>query len=156
MVAMVSLATVLLLVTGWGSAVAAQVSQVFVTNTASNPVPVAQQGVVTAHVDNSTLTTVPTLPTATYDDVAVGAFAGGSQEASFVAVRASLVTIQGMRSSGHVSLRLGNAHTVMSFDLEPGNVIVLPFPQPIDFNIVHVNCTTDCHAAVNIVGNPAP
>jgi hypothetical protein len=43
-VTMVSVATVVLLVTGWGSAVAANVSSVFVTNTASNPVPVHEQG----------------------------------------------------------------------------------------------------------------
>jgi hypothetical protein len=41
---MVSVATVVLLVTGWGSALAANVGSVFVTNTASNPVPVHQQG----------------------------------------------------------------------------------------------------------------
>jgi hypothetical protein len=37
---MVSVATAVLLVTGWGSAMAASVSSVFVTNTSSNPVPV--------------------------------------------------------------------------------------------------------------------
>lgn len=37
---MVSVATVLLLVTGWGSAMAAQITSVFVTNTSANPVPV--------------------------------------------------------------------------------------------------------------------
>jgi hypothetical protein len=37
---MASVAAALLLVTGWGSAVASSVSSVFVTNTSSNPVPV--------------------------------------------------------------------------------------------------------------------
>jgi hypothetical protein len=53
-VTMVSVATVVLLVTGWGSAVAANVSSVFVTNTASNPVPVHQQGTADVNVTNTT------------------------------------------------------------------------------------------------------
>jgi hypothetical protein len=51
---MVSVATVVLLVTGWGSAVAANVSSVFVTNTASNPVPVHEQGTGKVQVTNTT------------------------------------------------------------------------------------------------------
>lgn len=65
---MVSVATVVLLVTGWGSAVAASVQSVIVANTANNPVPVsvgslhtdtngnlkvAEQGTPTVHVDNT-------------------------------------------------------------------------------------------------------
>jgi hypothetical protein len=46
---MVSVATVVLLVTGWGSAVAASVQSVLVTNTAANPVPVAPTGTVPVH-----------------------------------------------------------------------------------------------------------
>jgi hypothetical protein len=41
LLATTSLVTVVLLVTGWGSAVAAQISNVFVTNTAADPVPVS-------------------------------------------------------------------------------------------------------------------
>jgi len=43
------LVTIIMLVTGWGSAVAANVSSVFVTNTASNPVPVTPTGTVPVH-----------------------------------------------------------------------------------------------------------
>lgn len=46
---MVSVATVLLLITGWGSAIASSVSSVVVTNTASNPVPVTPTGTVPVH-----------------------------------------------------------------------------------------------------------
>ena len=42
---MTSVATVVLLVTGWGSAVASSVQSVIVANTASNPVPVREQNV---------------------------------------------------------------------------------------------------------------
>ena len=48
----VSVATVVLLVTGWGSAVAANVGSVFVANQASNPVPVRQQGISDVKVTN--------------------------------------------------------------------------------------------------------
>src|SRR4051794_36286656 len=55
---MVSVATVVLLVTGWGSAVAANVSSVLVTNRPSNPVPVQQQGTADVNVTNSSPLTV--------------------------------------------------------------------------------------------------
>ncbi len=64
LVATTSLVTIVLLVTGWGSAVAAQVTSVLVTNTASQPVPVQAVGTVpvdeqgTASV-NVTNTSVP-------------------------------------------------------------------------------------------------
>lgn len=51
---MASVATVVLLVTGWGSAVAAPIASVFVANTSSNPVPVQQQGTADVNVTNTT------------------------------------------------------------------------------------------------------
>jgi hypothetical protein len=65
LVATTSLVTVVLLVTGWGSAVAAQVTSVFITNTgASQAVPVQAVGTVPVHEQgtanvNVTNTTVP-------------------------------------------------------------------------------------------------
>ena len=53
-VTMASVATVVLLITGWGSALAANVTSVFVTNTASNPVQVHQQGTANVNVTNTT------------------------------------------------------------------------------------------------------
>lgn len=66
-VTMASVATAVLLATGWGSAVAANVSSVFVTNTASNPVPVTPTGTVPVHeqgtanvnVTNSSISVTP-------------------------------------------------------------------------------------------------
>jgi hypothetical protein len=49
------LVTIIFLATGWGSAVAAQISSVFVTNDTSHPVPVAQQGTANVNVTNSTV-----------------------------------------------------------------------------------------------------
>ncbi len=54
-VTMVSVATVALLITGWGSALAANVSSVFVTNTASNSVPVQQQGTASVNITNTSV-----------------------------------------------------------------------------------------------------
>src|SRR5437867_2572480 len=64
LVAATSLVTVVLLVTGWGSAVASNLSSVIVTNTATNPVPfqavatvpVHEQGTANVNVTNSHLT----------------------------------------------------------------------------------------------------
>jgi hypothetical protein len=53
-VTMISVTTVVLLVTGWGSAVAANVNSVFVSNTPANPVPVRQQGIAEVRVTNGT------------------------------------------------------------------------------------------------------
>lgn len=53
-VTMVSVATVVLLVTGWGSALAANVSSVLVANKPSNPVPVQEQGTADVNVTNTT------------------------------------------------------------------------------------------------------
>jgi hypothetical protein len=58
-VTMVSVATVVLLVTGWGSAVAAQVTSVLVTNDASHPVPVTQQGTANVNVTNTGGSAIP-------------------------------------------------------------------------------------------------
>jgi hypothetical protein len=52
-VTMVSVATVVLLVTGWGSALASSASLVLVANRPSNPVPVQQQGTADVNVANS-------------------------------------------------------------------------------------------------------
>ncbi len=49
LLATAALVTIVVLATGSGSAVAAKVDSVFVTNTSSDPVPVAQQ-VATKHV----------------------------------------------------------------------------------------------------------
>jgi hypothetical protein len=64
LVAATSLVTVVLLVTGWDSAVASHLSSVIVTNTATNPVqvqavgtvPVHEQGTANVNVTNSNLT----------------------------------------------------------------------------------------------------
>lgn len=49
---MLVLVMAILLATGWGSAVAAQVSNVFVTNDAAHAVPVQQQGTANVNVTN--------------------------------------------------------------------------------------------------------
>ncbi len=48
-------AAVALLVTGWGTAVAANISSVFVTNDSSHAIPVAQQGTAEVNVTNTTV-----------------------------------------------------------------------------------------------------
>jgi hypothetical protein len=50
---MLVLVTAILLATGWGSAVAAQVTNVFVTNDAAHPVPVHEQGTATVNLQGT-------------------------------------------------------------------------------------------------------
>jgi hypothetical protein len=52
---MLVLVMAILLLTGWSSAVAAQITNVFVTNDASHPVPVHEQGTANVNVTNSSL-----------------------------------------------------------------------------------------------------
>lgn len=52
-VTMASVATLVLLVTGWGSAMASSVSSVLVANTASNPAQVHEAGTANVHVTNT-------------------------------------------------------------------------------------------------------
>ena len=70
-VTMISVTTVVLLVTGWGSAVAANVSSVFVANQPSNPVPVRQQGIADVKVTNSAAIPVQEANTDANGDVKV-------------------------------------------------------------------------------------
>jgi hypothetical protein len=54
-VTMVTVATAVLLITGWGSALAANARSVLVTNTASKPVPVHQQGTASVNIANTSV-----------------------------------------------------------------------------------------------------
>lgn len=103
LLATTSLVTIVLLVTGWGSALAAQVSSVLVANTSSNPVPVQavdtvpvhEQGTASVNVGNFPSTqqvggsvSVSNLPATQQVSGTVGIASGsnGVQEANSVAV----------------------------------------------------------------------
>src|SRR5438477_4922506 len=74
LMATTSLVTIVLLVTGWGSAIAAQVSSVVVTNSASQPVPVAQQGTASVNVANTVQVNPGVVSTKAADNPAFQAF----------------------------------------------------------------------------------
>jgi hypothetical protein len=59
LIATTSLVTIVLLVTGWGSAMAGQVSGVLVTNTNANPVPVQAVGTLPVHEQGTANVAVP-------------------------------------------------------------------------------------------------
>jgi len=59
---MLVLVVALLLVTGWGTAVAAQISSVFVANTSSNPIPVQAVGTLPVHEQGAANVNVQNLP----------------------------------------------------------------------------------------------
>jgi hypothetical protein len=67
---MLVLVMAILLATGWGSAVAAQIQNVFVTNDAAHAVPVLEQGTPNVNVTNTTL--------AVHDQVATQLLATGT------------------------------------------------------------------------------
>jgi hypothetical protein len=60
------LVTIIFLATGWGSAVAAQVTSVFVNNDTAHPVPVHEQGTATVHVNNFPATVQISQPANTF------------------------------------------------------------------------------------------
>jgi hypothetical protein len=82
---MLVLVMALLLATGWGSAVAAQVSSVFVTNDAAHPVPVHEQGTATVGLSSSANTVRLAESTQTLFDQVVSA-SGSSQTFGPIAV----------------------------------------------------------------------
>jgi hypothetical protein len=70
---MLVLVLAILLATGWGTAVAAQISNVFVTNDATHPVPVQEQGTANVNVTNQALGVQATIPSGAFStDVSLG------------------------------------------------------------------------------------
>jgi hypothetical protein len=139
LLATAALVTIVVLATGSGAAIAAKVDGVFVTNTPSDPVPVAQQ-VATKHMTRLLESDTP-----------------GSDSFSFPEIKASLITIQGDTFGGivYVAVKSGGT-TVLSFKLLPSERVVLPLSQPLPVDEVATTACfvrTFCFADFNIVGS---
>ena len=137
LLATAALVTIVVLATGSGAAIAAKVDGVFVTNTPSDPVPVAQQ-VATKHVSRL-------LETGTEDSF------------SFPEIKASLITASGDPFGGvvNVSVKSGGT-TLLRFRIASNERVVLPLTQPLPVDeIAVIDCfgRTFCFAEFNIVGS---
>lgn len=163
-VTMASVATLVLLVTGWGSAMASSVQSVIVANTASNPVPVTPTGTVPVHeqgtakvaeqnldtngnikvheqgtanvnVTNNNLTVASTPVTGGAGNVGVSTFGDGTFTLPDMQ---SATALQIHMTSGVEALRLRSASGIAAAFFGPAEGgtgdIVLPLTRPITFD----------------------
>ena len=159
LIATTSLVAVVLLVTGWGSAMAAQVTSIFVNNDAAHPVPVAQQGTADVNVKNSSLTVTPSAATGQFNVLTgdVGVLAGDRFGSAInPAVTVSLITITGLQGSGLFQIR-DAGHTVLDLAFTPADhSLVIPSPQRLTVDEFVLDCaptsTTSCKFTVSMTG----
>jgi hypothetical protein len=174
---MLVLVTAFLLATGWGSAAAAQITSVFVTNDSANPVPVQEQradangnikiheqGTASVRVDN----TVPVIQR-NVEKAAVESVLASPGETKVVPVgpiRASLITITDMGGRGNAVVQgPGSTSEIgLSFSLSaqssaglgPANNVILPLSAPMSVDAVIVQCFSEspqvCFARFNVAG----
>jgi len=157
----------ILLATGWGTAVAAQMTSVFVTNDGSHAVPVREQALDangnvkvheqgTAAVHEQGTASVTTAPASKHDRVIA---LGDNTPTAIGPLNASLIIVR-MRSDAHVFAVRFLGPGGMVFDL-PGAAdgapadAVFPLNQPIPVSQVELSCTdsTNCEADVQVVGS---
>jgi hypothetical protein len=174
---------VILLATGWGTAVAAQITSVLVTNDAAHPVPVQEQradaqgnvrvheqGTADVNVTNASLPvheqgTVSASPTpaANFPVQGIVQVDGGSvSDYQFLpAINVSSITIGGaeenmtfaLRSGSSLRLYLGGA----GYFTGGSSTWTLTFPQPIPADTLRVQCfesAVACKATVSVAGRP--
>ena len=149
---MLVLVMAILLATGWGTAVAAQISNVFVTNDASHPVPVHEQGTASVNVTNGSLPVAPQAP------ISDGSFAQETSCGSPVNVgtlTASALSIHMDDTITFVKLESGGAPNVAARFYGPalgGNAsIVLALSRPVTFT--QVACGGSGNYSLSTVGN---
>jgi hypothetical protein len=179
-ITMVSVATAVLFATGWGSAVAAQVTSVFVSNTSTSPVPVQavgtvptheqgtanvnvtntslpvhEQGTAAVHVDNNQLSISPAAATGTaHDTITLPPNTGTAAPFSgdFTPVQLTLLTID-TTGTGVVDLRNGPSNFLMQFGIgATTQTLVLPFAAPLTADRIGLLCfNTGCSLTFNAV-----
>jgi hypothetical protein len=138
LLATAALVTIVVLATGSGAAIAAKVDSVFVTNTASNPVPVAQQE-------------------ATKNTHGVLEYFNTGESRTFSSIRASLIDIQGDTFGSRVDVFLkSGGNIVLSLSLQPSERVVLPLPQLLTVDEIDLSScfgSIQCFTTYNIVGS---
>lgn len=153
---MLALVLTILLATGWGTAVAAQITNVFVTNDTTHPVPVHEQGTANVNVTNKNFAIAPAAPIT--DGGGFFGLTGGlsADEAG----TASAVSVHLADGVSFLQLKYGGANgTSVAYFLGPaggGNSsITLALTRPISFD--WVNCdgveTTTTACTMSWVGN---
>jgi len=153
---MLVLVVALMLVTGWGTAVAAQVTNVFVTNDANHAVPVREQGTPNVHVTNSDLSVAPPAPITDGG----GFFALNGGLSADEAGTASAVSVHLADGVSFLQIKSGGANgTTVAYFLGPAEAgnssIALALARPITFD--WVRCagveTTTSACSMSWVGN---
>ncbi len=148
---MLVLVMAILLATGWSSAVAAQISNVFVTNDASHPVPVHEQGTASVNVTNSSLRS----PQAPISDGSFAQEANCGSPVNVGTLTASALSIHMDDTIAFVELRSGGTSNVPAIFYGPalgGNAsIVLALSRPVTFT--QVACGGTGNYSLSTVGN---
>jgi hypothetical protein len=152
--AMLVLVAAIVLATGSGSAVAAQITSVFVTNDAAHPVPVSVGSATVPVHEQGTVTTAPQAATKTH----FTHFCCTDATDTFAPIKASLITVTNLHGLDLDAIELLNGSTVVLTFLGTtsgvGPDVVLPLPQPLTLDTVKALCTSgDCGADINVVGS---
>jgi hypothetical protein len=125
--AAIAVTTAIVLVSGWGTAVAAQVTNVFVSNDAAHAVPVHEQGTANVSVTNTALSVRPKLPEAANAFFAFGlSSSGGHGETQPLGKTIDLSYIDVAMND----TSMANLNTI-SFSTGPGTA-TLDLPGPSD------------------------
>jgi hypothetical protein len=136
---MLVLVMAILLATGWGSAVAAQISSVFVTNDAAHPVPVHEQGTANVNVTSGNLSVG--LPPVTGGGGSLLVVAGQPQ--TVPVATASAITIEFIGGASSVSLRdrdsiVADVGGAVADATNAPETVPLALTRPISFD--HIVC----------------
>ena len=164
----------ILLASGWGSAVAAQITSVFVNNDAAHPVPVQEQradangnvkvheqGTANVNVTNDSVPVKPGLPAPVDATAGFGAGSAGGQSETFnfgktIDISYLNLTI-GTRGAGLVTISFMNGSD-LSLELPgPGDGADqsdyrLPLTQPVRADRARWFCGSPCSFFVNVAG----
>lgn len=170
--AMLALAMGILLVTGWGTAVAAQVTNVFVTNDAAHAVPIHEQGTATVNVANSSLA-VHELGTAnvsvtggsvrleglgtasrTIGHTCIGPANTICTNNSFTTIQASTIVLSDQDGEITFAFNAGG-NTKLLVGLKPGEVTSIPLIETLAIDEARTDCAAGsaCHGDFTIIGN---
>jgi hypothetical protein len=149
---MLALVVAVVLATGSGSAVAAQISSVFVTNDAAHPVPVHEQGTASVNVANSPLPVAAQNATKSFAE-GLQALPGGHQEFAIDPTNASEVVISGATGGGVVTFGHGSVTLGVALDPDLHEPVVVPLPQPLLVTRVDLDCGSEfCGAEISGLG----
>jgi hypothetical protein len=170
---MLLLVMAILLATGWGSAVAAQISSVFVTNDAAHAVPVREQnldnGNIKVHEEGTANVNVTggtvnlgSPPLATRHEFgSLEGPAGTGLSNGFTAMRISTLVLSAQEGEAQFLFGVGCSSTsctdtAFKVRIAANTSVSIPFPERIDASSFGISCIQACIGTWAALGNPIP